>query len=49
MLAQTETKSKVPLGNRNGRQDKSDGSEPHLAKLKKEITLAQREMSNLKN
>ncbi len=37
---QTETKNKMPFGNRNGRLDK---------KLKKELTLAQREISNLKN
>jgi hypothetical protein len=49
MLAQTETKSKVPFGNRNGRPDKSDGQDPEFAKLKKDLTLAQREISNLKN
>jgi hypothetical protein len=35
MLAQTRTKSKVPFGNRNGRQDKSNGSDPQFAKLKR--------------
>ena len=30
MLAQTETKSKAPFGNRNGRTDKSDGLESEL-------------------
>ncbi len=49
MLAQTETKSKVPFGSCNGRQDKSDGSDLQFAKLKKESTLAQREIANLKN
>jgi hypothetical protein len=49
MLAQTETKSKVPFGNRNGRPDKSYGLDPQFAKLKKELTLAQREISNLMN
>ncbi len=49
MLAQTETKSKASLGNRNGRTDKSDGSDPQYAKLKKELSLALREISNLKN
>jgi hypothetical protein len=49
MLAQTETKSKEPFGNHNGRQDKSDGLDPQFAKLKKELTLAQREISNLMN
>ena len=49
MLAQAETKSKPPFGNRNGRPDKSDGLDPQFAKLKKELTLAQREISNLKN
>ncbi len=48
-LAQAETQSKVPIGNRNGRPDKSDGSVPQFAKLKKESTLAQREIANLKN
>ncbi len=36
MLAQAETKSKVPFGNRNGRQDKSNGSDQQFAKLKKD-------------
>jgi hypothetical protein len=49
MLAQAETKSKAPSGNRNGRSDKSDGLDPQFAKLKKERTLAQREISNVKN
>ncbi len=35
MLAQAETKSKVLFGNRNGRQDKSNGLDPQFAKLKK--------------
>ncbi len=49
MLAQTETKSKASLGGRNGRTDKSEGSDPKLAKLKKDLSLALREISNLKN
>jgi hypothetical protein len=49
MLAQAETKSKPPSGNRNDRPDKSDALDPQFAKLKKELTLAQREISNLKN
>jgi hypothetical protein len=49
MLAQAETKSKVPFGQRNGRPDKSNGLDPQFAKLKKELTFAQREISNLKN
>ncbi len=49
MLAQAETKSKVPFGNRNGQPNKSDGLDPQYAKLKKELTLAQREISNLKS
>ncbi len=49
MLAQAETKSKVPFGQRNGRPDKPYGLDPQFAKLKKEPTLAQREISNLKN
>jgi hypothetical protein len=47
MLAQAETKSKVPFGQHNGRQGKSDGLDPQFAELKKELTLAQREISNL--
>jgi hypothetical protein len=31
MLAQTETKSKATFGNRNGRPDKSDGSDLQVA------------------
>jgi hypothetical protein len=49
MLAQAEIKSKAPFGNRNGRMDKFDGLDLQFAKLKKELTLAQREISNLKN
>ncbi len=49
MLAQAETKSKAPFGSRNGRSDKSDGLDPQFAKLKRELTLAHREISNLKN
>ncbi len=40
MLAQTETKSKAPFGNSNGRTDKSDGSDPQFVKLKKDLSLA---------
>jgi hypothetical protein len=49
MLAQTETKSKAPFGNCNGRTDKSDGLVPQFTKLKKNLSLALREISNLKN
>jgi hypothetical protein len=49
MLAQAETRSTAPFGNSNGRPDKSDGLDQQFAKLKKELTLAQREISNLKN
>jgi hypothetical protein len=35
--------------NRNGRPDKSDGLDLEFDKLKKELTLAQKEISNLKN
>jgi hypothetical protein len=49
MLAQIETKSKASFGNRNGRSDKSDGLDPQFAKLKKDLSLALREISNLKN
>ncbi len=37
------------FGNHNGRPDKSDGLDPQFAKLKKELTLAQRDLSNLRN
>ncbi len=46
MLAQTETKSKTPFGNRNGRADKSDGLDPQFVKLKKDLSLALREISS---
>ncbi len=49
MLAQTETKSKAPFGNRNDRTDRSDGLDPQLTKLKKHLSLALREVSNLRN
>ncbi len=49
MLAQTETKSKASLGGRNGRTDKSEGPDPKYDKLKKDLTFALREISNLKN
>jgi hypothetical protein len=49
MLAPAETKTKVPFANRDGKQDKSDGSDPRLAKIKKELTLAQKDIANLKN
>ena len=34
MLAQAETKTKVPFANRIGKPDKSDGSDTHSAKVK---------------
>jgi hypothetical protein len=49
MLAQAETKTKKPFGNLNGRTDKSDGLDPEFAKLEKDLSLALREISNLKN
>jgi len=49
MLAQTESKGKASLGSSNGRMDESDGSDPQHAKQKKELSLALREISNLKN
>ena len=39
----------MPFGHRNGRPDKFDGSDQQFAKLKEELTLAQREIANLKN
>ncbi len=49
MLAQAKTKSKAPFGSRNGRTDKSNGLDPQFAKLKKDLALALRKISNLKN
>ncbi len=49
MLAQVETKTKVPFANRDGKPDRSDGSAPKFAKINKELSLAQREMAKLKN
>ena len=44
MLTQADTKTKAPFANRNGKPDKSDGLDPQFATLKKELTLAQREI-----
>ncbi len=44
MLAQAETRSKAPFGDQNGRPDKSDGLNQQFTKLRKELTLAQREI-----
>ncbi len=41
MLAQQEPKSKVPFANRNGRPNNSDGTDLQIAKLKKDLSLAQ--------
>ncbi len=49
MLSQAEAKTKVPFANRTGKRDKSDGLDQQYAKLKKELTLVQREIANLKN
>jgi hypothetical protein len=49
MLAQAETKSKVPSTNSNVKPDNSDGSDTQVAKIKKELTLAQRKIAKLKN
>jgi hypothetical protein len=49
MLAQAEPKSKAPFANCNGRPNNSDSSDSQVAKLKKDSTLAQRELANLKN
>jgi hypothetical protein len=40
MLAQAETKTKVPFANCNGKPNKSDGSDTQVAKIKKELILA---------
>ncbi len=39
----------MPFRNWNGRPDKSGGSDPQVAKIKKGLTLAQREIAKLKN
>ncbi len=49
MLAQAETKTKVPFANSDGKQYKFDGSDTQVAKTKKELTLAQQEIAKLKN
>ncbi len=49
MLAQAEPKSKVPFANCNGLPNNSDGTDSQVAKLKKDLTLAQREIAKLKN
>ncbi len=51
MQAQTETKSKASFGNSNnhGRTDKPDGLDLQFTKLKKDLSLALRQISNLKN
>ena len=49
MLAQAEPKSKVPFANHNGRPNNSNGLDSQVAKLKKDIALAQREIAKLKN
>ncbi len=48
-VAQAEPKSKVPFANRNGRPNNSDCTDSQVAKLKKALTLAQREIAKLKN
>ena len=41
LLAQVEPKSKVLLANRNGLPNNSDSTDSQVAKLKKDLTLAQ--------
>jgi hypothetical protein len=41
MLAQAQPKSKVPFANHNGRPNNSNGLDSQVAKLKKDLTLAQ--------
>ncbi len=38
MLAQEETKTKVPVSNCNGKPYKSDGSDTQVAEIKKDLT-----------
>jgi hypothetical protein len=42
-------KQGIPFANRNGRPNNSDGTDSQVAKLKKDWTLAQREIAKLKN
>ncbi len=49
LLAQAEPTSKVPFANRNGRPNNSDSTDSQVTKLKKVLTLAQREIAKLKN
>jgi hypothetical protein len=44
-----ETKTKVPFAYQNGKPDKSDGSDTPVAKIKKDLTLVQRVIAELKN
>jgi hypothetical protein len=48
MLAQVETKAQVPLADRNGKPEKSNGSDAHVAKSKKELIFAQKDIAKLK-
>ncbi len=49
ILAQAETKTNVPFANHNGRPDKSNCSDMQVSKIKKDLTLPQREIASLKN
>ncbi len=49
MLAQAETKTKVPFANRDGNPEIFDGLDKQVAKVKKKLILAQREIAKLKN
>ncbi len=44
--ASSDTKTKIPFANRNGKPDKSDGSDKQVAKIKKELTFAQSSRTN---
>ncbi len=48
MLAEAETKTKVPFANHNGQQDRSNGSNGQIARLKRDMTNTLREIAKLK-
>jgi hypothetical protein len=49
VLAQADTKAKVPLSHRIGKQDWSNSYHGPVPNLKKELTAAQQELGELKN
>ncbi len=45
----SEDQNQVPFANRNGELDKSNGSDTKVTRIKKEVTLSQREIAKRKN